>query len=189
MKTLNKIMAIGLLSAFATLSNAATLDFNDSANLGVSLGGDMRWNSTGGGHLYNEGYYSNDYIYFSSATTVNSFEMNAMPWENYGGGNIGLIDINGLDSSSNVIWSATVDLTNYTDWSTWYTVDVNTVGISTLEFIAPGNDPHNNGFWPSVDNMVINESVSAVPEPSTYALMLGGLGLVGFMAARRRKQA
>lgn len=31
--------------------------------------------------------------------------------------------------------------------------------------------------------------VSAVPEPSTYALMFGGLGLVGFMAARRRKQA
>ncbi|VAW48808.1 hypothetical protein MNBD_GAMMA04-1641 [hydrothermal vent metagenome] len=28
---------------------------------------------------------------------------------------------------------------------------------------------------------------SAVPEPSAIALMLGGLGLVGFMAARRRK--
>ena len=31
-------------------------------------------------------------------------------------------------------------------------------------------------------------TVSAVPEPSTIALMLGGLGLVGFMAARRRNQ-
>jgi len=28
--------------------------------------------------------------------------------------------------------------------------------------------------------------VSAVPEPQTYAMMLGGLGLLGFMARRKR---
>jgi hypothetical protein len=33
----------------------------------------------------------------------------------------------------------------------------------------------------------VNESVAAVPEPETYAMLLAGLGLLGFMA-RRRKQ-
>ena len=33
----------------------------------------------------------------------------------------------------------------------------------------------------------LSSPVSPVPEPSAIALMLGGLGMVGFMAARRRK--
>lgn len=33
----------------------------------------------------------------------------------------------------------------------------------------------------------IRGQLAPVPEASTYAMMLGGLGLVGFMAARRRR--
>ena len=32
-------------------------------------------------------------------------------------------------------------------------------------------------------------SVSAIPEPQTYALLLAGLGVIGFVARRRRPQA
>jgi len=35
-----------------------------------------------------------------------------------------------------------------------------------------------------IDNISV---IAAIPEPSTYALMLAGLGFVGFVASRRRK--
>jgi hypothetical protein len=37
------------------------------------------------------------------------------------------------------------------------------------------------------DVAVDNISVSAVPEPSTYAMMFGGLGLVGWMKRRKSR--
>lgn len=53
----------------------------------------------------------------------------------------------------------------------------------SLPFAGPGRYPSNGNF-------VLNElavSVTAVPEPEAYLLMMAGLGMVGF-AARRRRQ-
>lgn len=39
------------------------------------------------------------------------------------------------------------------------------------------------------DDVTFGSSVPGVPEPETYALMLGGLGIVGYMARRRKATA
>ena len=38
------------------------------------------------------------------------------------------------------------------------------------------------------DDMVVDSKVAAIPEPETYALLMAGLGAVGFVARRRREE-
>ncbi len=133
---------------------AATLTFDSDAN-GLSLGGGMKWNGTGGGHLYCEYYNDNDWITFSSPTYVTSFQMNYMPWQGYTGGSGSSITIKAFNASSQEIWSSVQDLSSYKSWSSWKTVTVNTANVTQLMFYAT------NGFWPSIDNMVINTVVAS----------------------------
>jgi hypothetical protein len=172
-----------LLLVVTGVASATTLDFDAGVPSGMTLGGNMTWNSTGGGHLYCEGYLSDDYIYFTNPTSVNSFQMNAWPWQDYGSGD-GRMDIAAFDSGNVQLWSTTVDLTGYTDWATWLTVNVGTANVSSLTFYSPYNT-HGDGFWPSIDNMVINEA--AVPIPPT--VMLLGSGLLGLVGLRRLRQS
>lgn len=67
-------------------------------------------------------------------------------------------------------------------------------GIDKLVFDSSGGTPNPNfpgigsGVHFAMDNMSIN-SVSPVPEPETYAMLLAGLGLMGFALYRRKNQA
>ena len=70
-------------------------------------------------------------------------------------------------------------------------VTFNWQNIDNVLFSATGGIPNNAlsgaGTNFAMDNLVINGPMSVAPEPETYAMLLAGLGLVGFMA-RRRKQ-
>ncbi len=95
-----------------------------------------------------------------------------------------------LSSTDSNIWSVSSDgitwsnVTSYgtnaiTDPNIWYS-------ISTIDTNAEWIWDDSNAT--AGENLFIKASItSPVPEPSIYALMLGGLGLVGFMAAHRRK--
>jgi hypothetical protein len=60
-----------------------------------------------------------------------------------------------------------------------------TGSTATFTFIieGPGIQPLDDESW-AMDNLRV--SVSPVPEPETYALFMAGLGLMGFVARRRK---
>ena len=75
------------------------------------------------------------------------------------------------------------------DWGSYYKFDGGVSGISSLAFDTLGVATNVNGIGLGVShlNLYSNTPVPNVPEPETYALLLGGLGLVGFVARRRRQ--
>ena len=50
--------------------------------------------------------------------------------------------------------------------------------------MPPAESEDGQSCW--VSSLDVSTPVAAIPEPETYALMIAGLGLVGFMARRRK---
>jgi hypothetical protein len=58
-------------------------------------------------------------------------------------------------------------------------------GKGDFDYLITFNDNYADADY---NDMVVGvKAVQAIPEPETYALMLAGLGVVGFMARRRRQ--
>lgn len=60
--------------------------------------------------------------------------------------------------------------------------------ISSIDYSTLGVNVNNQGIAQGLSHATVYSTalVPGIPEPETYALMLAGLGMVGFMARRRR---
>lgn len=119
------------------------------------------------------------WIDFGAATDVSSVDL-AILSSAYSS-NSQTVQLFGYNSSDSLIGSvAPVALT-----SSFQTVNANLLGARYLELRS-----NSQSSWFSVDQLVLNGTAAAVPEPATWAMMLLGFGFVGgaLRSSKRRQK-
>jgi hypothetical protein len=111
------------------------------------------------------------------AIRLNSFDIAGYPVSDHPSSQVRI-----LDGTSNTI------LLDYSPVTILGAGGTHSTFTPNLTFAGPLSIRFGYNDWNvGIDNINFDQ-VTAVPEPETYAMLLAGLGLVGFMA-RRRKQA
>ena len=150
----------------------------------------VNWHDDGGGHLYCNSPWYDNIITFTTPIYVNKFEMTGMPWSSCSFElNFGPMNIAAFDAAGRSLWSTTVDFLipppgenpeYYSTTYNWLTVEVNKADVSKIIFYGP-NPNGSTGiiFYPSIDNLVINEAAAVPISASVWLLGSGLLALVG----------
>jgi hypothetical protein len=171
--------------------NAATIDFNSYAD-GTALSslGDVSFslaggpgvigtptiglhsygeggliNSTLGAPGFNNGYPTTNILAFSFSGLASGISMKI--WE-----------------ASPVTWTAYDSVNSVVSTGSFVFNGVHAITGSGIKTLALNNNSGNSSWVFSVASM--EYTVTAVPEPETYAMMLAGLGVLGAIARRRK---
>lgn len=196
MKTVKSFVASTLLilgSSVFCVASATTIHFDDiifpASPIGSVAGGYQGFNWSGGlgaaswavsadtGSLFqgvpaisvHNFAWNNGGTDLTMTTTIAEFSLNSF-WGRMGSAVNGQTTLHGFLGGVEVL-TQTLNLTKV-----YQKLNLNSVGIDTLTFSNQGA------------NILLDDiAVSSVPEPESYAMMVAGLGIVGFLARRRRK--
>lgn len=201
MKTMKSIIsrAAALAASIACLNAPAlaAVDFNSSSlstlplSGGTVVSGDYSFTSSQPLGIINGASYSaygvsngTNMLVFSnqSALTIartdsglfNLSSIDVGGWLGLPAVNSAQLNITGHASSGDVLASSSLSTSSFATLAT--------PGFVNLASLTLSMSGHSSSAYSAIDNL----SVTAVPEPETYAMLLAGLGLIPLAARRRR---
>ncbi len=169
-------IAAGTVIRFSAIDNAA--------NLAASTGSLARQAVTGSSNYGMSASEETVYAYLGASATAPTTFLAAITSGTFGSASAGSLANTGLS-----IGNGAIQLSSGTDFAEYAGTRSGQVVFADYKplvaTVANWNDLGGGSFGAVVPNTSAF-SVSAVPEPETYALLLVGLGLIGTIARRRR---
>lgn len=141
--------------------NPSTGTSTNLGNIGFASGGDLAFND---GHLY----------LASTSNQLVDVNLNS-PFDTTSVGGFGVAGVFGLATGDDDVLYAVAN-------TTIYTVDTAT-GLLTNPVNFGGS-----GVSAAYGQSFFSEAVPSIPEPETYAMLLAGLGLIGYMVSRKKEK-
>lgn len=175
------LASLAILALFCCNASASTVTFNvESGFAGGSVNGftfSEYWRSNGSSpEPYMEFYDRSHSVSFDAGTfTFAGMSLNARPWAGYRFG-YGTVTFDFKDSAGAIIATNSMVLP---DSDTFVAFNQTVEGVHEIYFHPTG------GFWPRLASIDVG-AATAVPEPASMAMLVTGLGLMGFMTRRRR---
>jgi hypothetical protein len=161
------MLSSAAVQASTDINNTSTITFNGpSSSIGASYGAGTT------GKTFTENFTFDQGTFFNVSSAVISIALDSVSG----------LDITSFTLSGNGM-TASGSMTSGSGSQTWTLSASNLAsGLYTLSAIGKVTGSAGGSFGGNI-------SVAAVPENSTVAMMLAGLGLIGFVATRRRRKA